>query len=264
MGRWDLSYSCHSQWFMELTLKDAFCVSLWFWQLLPSIAFDTSGVRTGSEKAKHTESPSVTANSFLAAPREKVTTDRLNRVGRIEWLLGSVCNQAGYTAGLLSPQEERISFRGSTSVRIWAGHKSSETITLPSAAAEEVWGDSINATSRVFSLAVSWFCIGWSDQPNVSPKKKESKKKKQVNSICKSETELKQKVSVCRSHFMVWISTHSHAHTLIQFIRVDAHTAISAHSMFCAARWMIVSLIDTLFHWCQSLEDCLLELINNL
>lgn len=90
MGRWDLSYSCHSQWFMELTLKDAFCVSLWFWQLLPSIAFDTSGVRTGSEKAKHTESPSVTANSFLAAPREKVTTDRLNRVGRIEWLLGSV------------------------------------------------------------------------------------------------------------------------------------------------------------------------------
>lgn len=53
-------------------------------------AFDTSGVRTGSEKAKHTESPSVTANSFLAAPREKVTTDRLNRVGRIEWLLGSV------------------------------------------------------------------------------------------------------------------------------------------------------------------------------
>lgn len=152
MGRWDLSYSCHSQWFMELTLKDAFCVSLWFWQLLPSIAFDTSGVRTGSEKAKHTESPSVTANSFLAAPREKVTMDRLNRVGRIKWLLGSVCNQAGYTAGLLSPQEERISFQGSMSVRIWAGHKSSETITLPSAAAEKVWGDSINATSRVFSL----------------------------------------------------------------------------------------------------------------
>lgn len=216
MGRWDLSYSCHSQWFMELTLKDAFCVSLWFWQLLP---FDTSGVRTGSEKAKHTESPSVTANSFLAAPREKVTTDRLNRVGRIEWLLGSVCNQAGYTAGLLSPQEERISFRGSTSVRIWAGHKSSETITLPSAAAEEVWGDSINATSRVSSLAVSWFCIGWSDQPNVSPKKKESKKKKQVNSICKSETELKQKVSVCRSHCILWsefphILMHTHSYSL--------------------------------------------------
>lgn len=218
MGRWDLSYSCHSQWFMELTLKDAFCVSLWFWQLLPSIAFDTSGVRTGSEKAKHTESPSVTANSFLAAPREKVTTDRLNRVGRIEWLLGSVCNQAGYTAGLLSPQEERISFRGSTSVRIWAGHKSSETITLPSAAAEEVWGDSINATSRVFSLAVSWFCIGWSDQPNVSPKKKKAKKK-QVNSICKSETELKQKVSVCRSHCILWsefphILMHTHSYSL--------------------------------------------------
>lgn len=218
MGRWDLSYSCHSQWFMELTLKDAFCVSLWFWQLLPSIAFDTSGVRTGSEKAKHTESPSVTANSFLAAPREKVTMDRLNRVGRIEWLLGSVCNQAGYTAGLLSPQEERISFRGSTSVRIWAGHKSSETITLPSAAAEEVWGDSINATSRVFSLAVSWFCIGWSDQPNVSPKKKESKKN-QVNSICKSETELKQKVSVCRSHCILWsefphILMHTHSYSL--------------------------------------------------
>lgn len=216
MGRWDLSYSCHSQWFMELTLKDAFCVSLWFWQLLP---FNTSGVRTGSEKAKHTESPSVTANSFLAAPREKVTTDRLNRVGRIEWLLGSVCNQAGYTAGLLSPQEERISFRGSTSVRIWAGHKSSETITLPSAAAEEVWGDSINATSRVFSLAVSWFCIGWSDQPNVSPKKKKAKKKKQVNSICKSETELKQKVSVCRSHCILWsefphILMHTHSYSL--------------------------------------------------
>lgn len=216
MGRWDLSYSCHSQWFMELTLKDAFCVSLWFWQLLP---FDTSGVRTGSEKAKHTESPSVTANSFLAAPREKVTTDRLNRVGRIEWLLGSVCNQAGYTAGLLSPQEERISFRGSTSVRIWAGHKSSETITLPSAAAEEVWGDSINATSRVFSLAVSWFCIGWSDQPNVSPKKKRKQKKKQVNSICKSETELKQKVSVCRSHCILWsefphILMHTHSYSL--------------------------------------------------
>lgn len=67
----------------------------------------------GSEKAKHTESPSVTATSFLAAPREKVTMDRLNRVGRIEWLLGSVCNQAGYTAWLLSSEVERISQWGS-------------------------------------------------------------------------------------------------------------------------------------------------------
>lgn len=95
--------------------------------------------------------------------------------------------------------------------------------------------------------------------------KKKKQKKKQANSRRKWNW-VKAK-GVCLSvnlHFMVWISTHSHAHTLIRFIIVHAHTAISAHSMFCAARWMIVSLIDTLFHWCQSLEDCLLELINNL